>query len=1308
VAGYLLPALGLPADRVLTRDRFKPGAPVVEQFERAVHDSRYTVVVLTPAYLADEWSTFGEQLASYATVTDGHDRLIPLLLEPCTIPLHVEFRVRLDCTDPARWDQETARLRELVDQPEPVPEELPCPYPGMAPFDASLARFFHGRAGEVSALARRLRHQRFVLVIGPSGSGKSSLVLAGLLPELARREDGRWLVRSLRPGGAPLRSLAAALGGWDDQPVGAAPALAELDRATALLLGQEPPADRLLVVVDQLEEAFTQASEPERSEFLSTLVTLREVNRCAVVATMRADFYPELMTSALWPVDPVERVEVAPLRGAALRQAIERPAQDVGVQLDRGLTERLLADAAGEPGALPLVQETMVLLWQDRTHRLLTQSAYDALGVDGQSGLAVALATRADAALASLAPGLRLIARRIFLRLVQFGEGRDDTRRQQPVAALRAVTEDPELFDRTLTHLTDQRLLIMSSEGAAEARTVDLAHEALITAWPTMRRWIEQARQGLRVQRQLSRDAEEWQALGREPSALIRGVQLAAAREWVGEHADELNVLERAFLDASLVHEASELEVARRANRRLRLLAQGLGTLLVLVVATSVVAVFQSVQARQQRDRAEAQQRRATSRQLAAQAVAASGRQVPRSLLLSLEALRSDDTAEARSALLTSLQASDPHTIAFLQGPSDPIRSLAFSPDGTTLATGSEAGAVQFWDVAHHRSSGGPVVGHHGTIQALAFSPDGRTAASAGFDGRAVLWDPRSRRPLAGTLQVKEQSAQLWSVAFSPDGTSLAAGVTVGSAAGPRGLVVVWDVARRQVLAELPVQVGHTVASLAFSDDGTNLTAGTLEGAVTTWHRLRQPGVPRLAAGGNFSQAALSPDGHILGLAIARGTVELWDVRRRRQLTKPLTGHTGVVEDVAVSADGGRVAAGGVDQKVLVWDVATGQPIGGPLHGHSARLESVAFAPDGRTLASGSDDGTVILWDLDTRPTLGEPLEGHDQPVWSVAFAPDGRMVASGSDDGTAMLWDPSTGRRIGKPLEGEGQVQSVAFTPDGRTLATSGRGGVDLWDVATQRRLTTLTVEGEAVVTAVAFAPNGRTLAAGTGDGSISFWDVAGRQPLGAPQQGHSQLVTAVAFSPDGRTMASSSLDGSILLWDTAGGRRLGELPRRHTGAVQSVAFDPATGELASGHQDGTIQLWDARRRQPVQEPLVAHEGRTYAVAFSRDGQLLASGGQDGTVVLWHADAQEGWRRLDEPLTGHARPVTSVAFGPDGLELASGSWDRTVRVWDLDLASWQKRACAIANRDLSQAERDQFLGQGQPRNPTCPYRSSG
>jgi len=1309
VAGYLLPAVGLPPERVLTRDRFRPGAAVVQEFQRAVDGSRFTVVVLTPAYLTDDWSVFGEQLASHAAVADGRDRLIPLLLQPCRIPLRVDFRVRLDCTDRARWEPEIARIRELLDQPEPSAEDLPCPYPGMVAFDAGRARFFHGRDDEVAALVRRLRHQCFVLVVGPSGSGKSSLVLAGLLPELARRERRRWVVRSLRPGNAPLRSLAGALDGGHGLSISSTPPTrANLDLAVGTLVGQEPSAERLLLVVDQLEEAFAQASAPERSAFLSTLVTLREVRQCAVVATMRADFYPELMTCPLWPVDPVERVEVTPLRGAALRQAIERPARDVGVHLDPGLTERLLADAADEPGVLPLVQETMVLLWEDRRRRLLTLAAYDALGTEGQSGLAVALAAMADAALAALSPDQRLVARRIFLRLVQFGEGRDDTRRQQPVAALRAATEDPRVFDQTLMHLTGQRLLTMSADEEDEARRVDLAHEALIAAWPTLRRWIEQARQELRVQRQLARDAEQWQALRRDPSALYRGVRLAAAHEWATAHPEELNVLERTFLDTSRAQEASELQAVQRTNRRLRLLARSLGTLLVIVVAASVVTILQSIRAGKEAERARTEQRRATSRQLAAQAIATIGQQVPRSLLLSLEALRVDDTAEARSALLATLQGSHPRTIAFLQGPGGPIRSVAFSPNGKIVASGTQAGRVLLWDVMQRRPLGQPVPGHQGAVQALAFSPDGRTLASGGFDGRAVLWDTSSGRPLGDALAAAAEGAQIWSVVFSPDGSTLAAGTTVKAASRARQVVLLWDVTQRRLLDELSVAGSRAIASLALSRDGTHLTAATLDGAVTVWDLPRRRADRQLTSRGIFPQAALSQDGRILSLGTSDGTVELWDVRERRRLSKPLTGHVGVVEDVAISPDGRMVAAGGFDKKVIVWDLATGSPSGEPLLGHSAKLESVAFSPDGRTLATGSDDGTVVLWDLGARHALGTPLVSHDQAVWSVAFSPDGRTLATGSDDGTVVLWDTATGRRLGKPLAGRGRVQSIAFSPDGRALATGGRGGVAFWDPASRRRLADLSLAGDAVVTAVAFTPDGRTLASGALDGSIVLWDVTGRRRLDEPVPGHAGLVTRVAFSPDGRTLASGGRDGSVLLWDVAGRRPLGELPRRHAGATQSVAFDPTGATLASSHEDGTIVLWDLRRRQPLQEPLTGHDGPTYAVAFSPDGRTLASGGSDMTAVLWLHDPQRRWRRLDEPLRGHAGPVTSVAFSPDGRRLASGSWDRTARLWDVDLASWRERACAIANRNLSRPERDQFPQQSRPYGPTCPRLPPG
>jgi formylglycine-generating enzyme required for sulfatase activity len=553
VKGFLLPAIGLPADRSITPEQFRPGAVVLDEFERAVRQSRLTVIVLSPAYLADQWAIFGEQLASHAAVAESRDRLVPLLLEPCRVPLHVDFRVRLDCTDPARWEAEVARLRELLDRPEPRRERLPCPYPGMVAFgDEDVGRFF-GRNQEVQELVGRIRTTPRLFIIGPSGSGKSSLVFAGLVPELQRREPGRWLMRSLRPGKAPLAALASALE------------------------GHPPPQQQLLVVVDQFEEVFTQPPAAERESFLATLKELRHTAGGIVLLTMRADFYGDLMGTDLWPLPDGQRLEIVPLRGDELRAAIKEPARTIGVYLEPGLVERLTADAASQPGVLPLLQETMVLLWGGMRYHALTLHAYEALGRGGASGLAVALATTADAALAELDSSQQIIARRIFLRLVQLGEGRDDMRRQQPVSALRAAGDDPALFDITLRHLVNRRLLTMSGAAGPGPATVDLAHEALITAWPVLRRWTEEGRAGELLRRQVEKDAQEWSRGGRDRSALYRGRRLQAAREWARKYPYEPSALISAFLT-----------VSRRRHITLRA-AQSL-LLLIAVVSTARLA----------------------------------------------------------------------------------------------------------------------------------------------------------------------------------------------------------------------------------------------------------------------------------------------------------------------------------------------------------------------------------------------------------------------------------------------------------------------------------------------------------------------------------------------------------------------------------------------------------------------------------------------------------------------------------------------------------------------------------------------
>jgi len=564
VHGFLLPELGLDPQSVLTPQDFTPGAVVVQDLERAVETARLTVLVLSPAFGMSPWSAFAELLATHDSLRRNSDRLVPLLLKPYDLPLHLDFRVRLDCTVRSRWEAEAARLRGLLQRGPPPAEQLDCPYPGLVAFGHEDAGQFFGRNRESDDISRRVRLHNFLLVIGPSGSGKSSLLSAGVLPRLMATDPDSWLVRTLRPDAQSWQSLTSMLGGeWltasEDQ----------LSERLDTILRAASGAQRLLVFLDQAEAIFLLPPE-ERDSFLALLDRMRRVDRCAVVLAMRADFFADLMSSVLWPISGGERVEIPPLRGAALREAITRPAAGVGVYLEPVLAERLLHDAGEEPGALPLVQETMRLLWERRTRRLLTVSAYEDLGGQGRSGLAAALATRADATIAALSPTQQTIARRIFLRLVQLGEGRQDTRRQQAVSALRAPGDDPRLFEATLRHLTDRRLLTITSVDNQKP-AVDLGHEAMIAHWPTLRDWIEESRESEIARRRIERDADDWQRDGRDRGELYRRRKLAGALELSAKHEYELSQSAVRFLAAS---------------RRRRLLGRvGLGTVAMAALA---------------------------------------------------------------------------------------------------------------------------------------------------------------------------------------------------------------------------------------------------------------------------------------------------------------------------------------------------------------------------------------------------------------------------------------------------------------------------------------------------------------------------------------------------------------------------------------------------------------------------------------------------------------------------------------------------------------------------------------------------
>ena len=631
VEGRLCPALGLADDRVIREADFRPGAALIAEYERAVTTSRYTLLVVTPAYLADKWTALGENLASFLNVQEQGERLIPLLLRPCELPLRIGFRVHLDCTNELNWETEIARLRAVLNAPEPEAEEIKCPYPGMKPFEEGDARFFQGRETEIQWMLKYLRHQRFLLVVGPSGSGKSSLITAGLRPHLSQSgyfREAPWLILQMRPGGDPWQTLTQTIGGDPDQPAG----------AIADLLAANPPAKKLLLIIDQFEEVFSQVEPSEQKRFIGVLKKLREVEACTLIVVLAADFYADLMKSDLWPVDQSQRLEVSPLKGDALRQAIEQPAlaADGGVYLETQLVDALLADAADELGVLPMLQETLVQLWESRQLRLLLYSTYAELGDGKHSGLAVAMTTKADATLANLSQSQQDMARRIFLRLVQFGEGRADTRRRQPVSQLRSIGDDPTEFAQTLRRVTDNRLLTLDAgpDGSGE-QIADISHEALFSGWSTLAKWVRERREAEQTRRQLEDKAVEWDHLGRAHGGLLDTVELAEAKRWVARPDTR---------DVGYSQTLVELiRASQAAQRRGALVRVGLlSAIAVLVIAVSLIYTLDQKQLAKEKSRGQATAQALAESEAAARVVAQTSEAVAVSARATAEANRTE------------------------------------------------------------------------------------------------------------------------------------------------------------------------------------------------------------------------------------------------------------------------------------------------------------------------------------------------------------------------------------------------------------------------------------------------------------------------------------------------------------------------------------------------------------------------------------------------------------------------------------------------------------------------------------------
>jgi WD40 repeat protein len=1097
-------------------------------------------------------------------------------------------------------------------------DESRPPYPGLNCFEEQDAAVFCGRDGEVRALLERLTAmrrdrdpgRRTLLVIGPSGSGKSSLVRSGTVPSLKRGyEKKQWVVLPpIRPSTGATTALAKAYVqcfqefGEDrdwisinnvfvralEEPTFSGPL--ELTDQLRMLAGR--PDATLLITVDQVEEMLEQGSlNPSMSRLLRTIVQTHGAG-LVMLGTLRSDFMGELqrqwtVESILYEAFPISREQIN------IPSIIAEPARIFDVRIEDKLVHALMTKV--QTGAsLPLLAFTLRDLWdrcRERNDRAMSLAVYDELG-----GLDGALNRKAEEIYGSgvRTPQQEQALRTAFLALVQVHD--DDRYLRISLPKDRIGDEIGKVVDRFVN------AGILVSDLRNDIPVIEVAHEAVFRGWRRLSSWLDEDREFLLWRRRLQDKVADWEKASEDPSSLLHGPLLIEAQKWEATPAGDLTLKERSYIDRSV-----QFQKEKQAKRvRLRRLV--IGGVIAASVALAVTAILAGLKWREatHQEQLAKQHSQMNLQMLIAFGLRAAADGTPAQANMALQKTQESATGaedDPRGFGWYLLWRGNHNEIGTMKGHEKGVRTIAFAPTGKMVATGSYDMTIKLWDVDNRREVT-TLKGHTDTVYGVRFSPDGHILASCSADKSIKLWDIASRKELTS---FREQEKAVYALAFTGNGKALVSGDGAGS-------VRRWDLAGNTVWHKRP----HTkaVRSVATSPDGTIVASGSWDGTVKILDIASgEEKAAYLKYGKKIYSVAFSPNGQWLAIAGELGAVYLWEWKK-------------------------------ADSQVHVLDQ------------HAAWVSAVAFDPSGTRIVSGSGDGSLQIWDSGTYEKLAT-LKGHEDWVSSVAFSPDGMTMASAGWDMQIKLWRSDLRSSSLRSTVSDQNVLALAFEPGGATLATGGPNGeIALRDSSSGEVITRLQGHKSNII-AITFAPNGSVLASGSSDGTVQLWSLL-KQAVTSSIDTHGGEVRSLSFSPDGRRLATAGQDGMIKLWNTETSELIEPL-RGHTAQVNAVRYFSDGAMLASAGDDGMVRLWDAKGYKAMRD-FKEHNGSVTTLALSHDGNSMATGGYDGTIRIW--DTRSGSMR--HLLRGHLDSVQSVAFAPDNKTLASGSWDDSLKLWDL------------------------------------------